>query len=222
MDENKDKVTQETENKAIKEVVGKFGKQKTYNYEEKVKNKETGKVDTKVHPFVFNYPGTRKASKIIQLSNGEFDITDNTSFYEALMNEDVIVSPKLSWEYWDKKLKKDDKQTSITLVDSNKYKIKYLIDFPGYKIAQKLIDIRGNRRGQAQMDDLYDSIFALGIIKVDGEPDTKVDWDYFDSHEGLLQIMMTTIGLVEDDLNKNGFSEVMEEANSFLTELFFK
>lgn len=64
----------------------KFGKQETYT---------NSGVD-----YTFQFPGTRKTQEILDNSKGLGGVFSDTRYHEQLM-EHVIVSPKVSFEYFD-------------------------------------------------------------------------------------------------------------------------
>lgn len=71
---------------ATKKPMNKFGKQETFEVEGVT--------------YTMQFPGVRAAQKILDESKGFGGRFSDEAYNERLMN-DVIVEPKVDWDYWD-------------------------------------------------------------------------------------------------------------------------
>lgn len=207
---NETKKSTKTQAESMKDTFNKYGKQKTYTYE----NTETNeKLDV-----VLNYPGTLKAMEINNEAIGSGMSRNATDYNAALMEKGVIVSPHMDWTYWDDLLTDDDKVKTIEIDEGDGVKATYTITWPGYEIAQRLIDIRMDATGSPQPFNANQGLMEE-VIKSD---QGKVDYNYWDKHTGMNKVLSEAADFITETIEKNGYAEIMDEADTFLSEMVNK
>lgn len=210
MDETKKNEAKKTQAESMKDTFNKYGKQKTYTYEDPETEE---KLDV-----ILNYPGTLKAMEINNEAIGSGMSRNTADYNAALMEKGVIVSPRMDWTYWDEKLTDDDKVKTVEVDEGNGVKATYTLTFPGYEIAQRLIDIRMDATGSPQP---FNSNKALmeEVIKSD---QGKVDYNYWDKHTGMNTVLSEAADFITETIEKNGYADIMDEADTFLGEMVNK
>lgn len=210
MAETKKNEAKKTQAESMKNTFNKYGKQRTYTYEDPETNK---KLDV-----ILNYPGTLKAMEINNEAIGSGMSRNTADYNAALMKKGVIVSPRMDWTYWDEKLADDEKVKTVEVDEDDGVKATYTLTFPGYEIAQRLIDIRMDATGSPQP---FNSNKALmeEVIKSD---QGKVDYNYWDKHTGMNTVLSEAADFITETIEKNGYADIMDEADTFLGEMVSK
>lgn len=200
----------ETEKKVEKKnvITSKFGKQKQVDVPiTDLKNEIIGN-----RKVLLNYPGTQKAQQmqdILVSGNGYYDLVD---FYERLM-KDVILKPKVSYDYFDKKLKKEDKAKQITVAG-----VTYDLKFEDFRTGMLVAQFSQENSPDARPSDYAEELMSE-VIKANGK---KTNYDYWDQHDGYQEVLDQASDFVQSRLAAEGFMSLMNAAAFFLITVFNK
>lgn len=200
--------TAKNEQKA-KELFNKYGKQETKEFD----------INNKKLKVVFNYPGTLKAQQIIDSYRMGNRQTSEANYNFQLMENGVIVSPKMDWNYFDGQLADDQKEKTVE-IDEDGQKVVYTFKFPGYREAQIAEDISKDEYGKPQTIELYE--YLMNNVVRSSESETKMDFNYWDKHAKMQEVMTKAYNFILEGLNSNGYKEIMNEGDRFLAEMHNK
>ncbi|MBC6389198.1 hypothetical protein ERK14_06570 [Lactobacillus kunkeei] len=157
-------------------------------------------------------PDARTATQIIGTMSG----ANNTAYFgEAIgliLDNNVIVNPKLSFHDLNHNLSKEDAKSSVELVNGDGKKVTLYMKFPDYRTAFNILMYAQKTDGSVDITGMLDLLFEN--VLVDGNQ-KKLDWDWLDDHNkgyGLTSdVMQEAIKFLSDVLNKDGvFSMLME------------
>lgn len=193
--------TKKTEKKNV--IASKFGKQEKVDVPvTNLDGEETGEVIK----ALLNYPGTQAAQKLqdtLQSANGYYNLVD---FYQGLM-KDVILKPKVSYEYFDKKIKEADKTKQIKVAG-----VTYDLKFKDFHTA-----VLVEQFDPASSPDSSNGDFISGlmeeVVRTNGK---KTNFDYWDKHDGYLEVMAGAGDFLRSRLETAGFMSLMNAAARFL------
>ncbi|MGF7436325.1 hypothetical protein [Lentilactobacillus senioris] len=209
MAEAKKNEAKKTQAESMKETFNKYGKQKNYTYENPDTNE---KLD-----MILNFPGTFRAAEITDSLVGR-SMSRNGADYNANLMESVIISPKMDWNYWDEKLADDEKVKTVEIDEGDGTKATYTLTWPGYEIAQRLIDARMDFNDTPQPFIANQGLMDE-VIKSD---QGKVDYNYWDKHIGMNKVFGEANNFINELISKNGYVDIMDEADTFLGEMVNK
>ena len=151
--------------------------------------------ETKTKEVVLQEPDARTATQIIDKMAG----ANNTMYFGdamgLILDNNVVVNPKLSFADLNKNLPKEDAQKSVELTNADGRKVTLYMKFPDYRQAFNIL------------------MFAQKTVDGHGK---KLDWDWFNDHQkgyGLtMEAMKQAIDFISDVLNKEGVFATLLEA----------
>lgn len=174
---------------------------------------EDGKKHTK--EIILQEPDARTASQIIKTMTG----ANSTAYFgEAMgiiMDNDVIVNPKLSYSDLNKKLEDNKKlaKKSVELVNADGKKVTLYMRFPDYRTAFNILMYAQKNDGSIDITGTMDLLFDNMLV--DGN-NKKLTWDWLDDHNkgyGLLtKVMEECMKYLSDVLNKDGVMAILMAA----------
>lgn len=206
MTEEKETKVEKAEKKNV--ITSKFGKQK--QVEVPITDFDNKIIGTR--KALFNYPGTQVAQQmqdVLASGDGYYNLAD---FYERLM-KDVILKPKVSYEYFDKKLKQADKTKQVTVSG-----VTYDLKFKDFRTAMLVAEFNKVNSPDAQPSDYVEALMSE-VIRVNGK---KTNYDYWDKHDGYQQILGEASDFNQSRLAAEGFMSLMNAAASFFIGVFNK
>lgn len=176
-----------------------------------VKWKEDG-VD-KSREVVLQEPDARTSSQII----GKMAGANNTMYFGdamgLILDNNVIVNPKLTFSQLNHDLSKEDANKSVELTNADGRKVTLYMKFPDYRQAFNILMFAQKTDGSIDSTGMLDLL--LDGILVDGHG-KKLDWDWFNDHQkgyGLtMEAMRQAIDFISDVLNKEGVFATLLEA----------
>lgn len=176
-----------------------------------VKWKEDG-VD-KSREVVLQEPDARTSSQII----GKMAGANNTMYFGdamgLILDNNVIVNPKLTFSQLNHDLSKEDANKSVELTNADGRKVTLYMKFPDYRTAFNILMFSQKTDGSVDITGMLDLLFD-GIL-VDGNG-KKLDWDWLDDHKkgyGLTnEVMDEAIEFITDVLSKDGVLAMLLEA----------
>ena len=157
-------------------------------------------------------PDARTATQIIGTMSG----ANNTAYFgEAIgliLDNNVIVNPKLTFSDLNHNLNKEDAKKSVELVNGDGKKVTLYMKFPDYRTAFNILMYAQKTDGSVDITGMLDLLFEN--VLVDGNQ-KKLDWDWLDDHNkgyGLTSdVMQEAIKFLSDVLSKDGvFAMLME------------
>lgn len=162
--------------------------------------------------IILQEPDARTATQIIGTMSG----ANNTAYFgEAIgliLDNNVIVNPKLTFSDLNHNLSKDDAKSSVELVNGDGKKVTLYMKFPDYRTAFNILMYAQKTDGSVDITGMLDLLFEN--VLVDGNQ-KKLDWDWLDDHNkgyGLTSdVIEESIKFLSDVLNKDGvFAMLME------------
>ena len=176
-----------------------------------VKWKEDG-VD-KSREVVLQEPDARTSSQII----GKMAGANNTMYFGdamgLILDNNVIVNPKLTFSDLNHNLSKEDANKSVELTNADGKKVTLYMKFPDYRTAFNILMFSQKTDGSVDITGMLDLLFD-GIL-VDGNG-KKLDWDWLDDHKkgyGLTnEVMDEAMEFITDVLSKDGVLAMLLEA----------
>lgn len=176
-----------------------------------VKWKEDG-VD-KSREVVLQEPDARTSSQII----GKMAGANNTMYFGdamgLILDNNVIVNPKLTFSQLNHDLSKEDANKSVELTNADGRKVTLYMKFPDYRSAFNILMFSQKTDGSVDITGMLDLLFD-GIL-VDGNG-KKLDWDWLDDHKkgyGLTnEVMDEAVEFITDVLSKDGVLAMLLEA----------
>lgn len=169
--------------------------------------------ETKTKEVVLQEPDARTATQIIDKMAG----ANNTMYFGdamgLILDNNVVVNPKLSFADLNKNLPKEDAQKSVELTNADGRKVTLYMKFPDYRQAFNILMFAQKTDGSIDSTGMLDLL--LDGILVDGHG-KKLDWDWFNDHQkgyGLtMEAMRQAIDFISDVLNKEGVFATLLEA----------
>ena len=175
-----------------------------------VKWEEDG--EEKSREIILQEPDARTATQIIGTMSG----ANNTAYFgEAIgliLDNNVIVNPKLTFSDLNHNLSKEDAKSSVELFNGDGKKVTLYMKFPDYRTAFNILMYAQKTDGSVDITGMLDLLFEN--VLVDGNQ-KKLDWDWLDDHNkgyGLTSdVIEESIKFLSDVLNKDGvFAMLME------------
>lgn len=162
--------------------------------------------------IILQEPDARTATQIIGTMSG----ANNTAYFgEAIgliLDNNVIVNPKLTFSDLNHNLSKEDAKSSVELFNGDGKKVTLYMKFPDYRTAFNILMYAQKTDGSVDITGMLDLLFEN--VLVDGNQ-KKLDWDWLDDHNkgyGLTSdVIEESIKFLSDVLNKDGvFAMLME------------
>lgn len=167
----------------------------------------------KSREVVLQEPDARTSSQII----GKMAGANNTMYFGdamgLILDNNVIVNPKLTFSDLNHNLSKEDANKSVELTNADGKKVTLYMKFPDYRTAFNILMFSQKTDGSVDITGMLDLLFD-GIL-VDGNG-KKLDWDWLDDHKkgyGLTnEVMDEAIEFITDVLSKDGVLAMLLEA----------
>lgn len=167
----------------------------------------------KSREVVLQEPDARTSSQII----GKMAGANNTMYFGdamgLILDNNVIVNPKLTFSQLNHDLSKEDANKSVELTNADGRKVTLYMKFPDYRTAFNILMFSQKTDGSVDITGMLDLLFD-GIL-VDGNG-KKLDWDWLDDHKkgyGLTnEVMDEAVEFITDVLSKNGVLAMLLEA----------
>lgn len=172
--------------------------------------KEEG--EQKSRDIILQEPDARTTTQIIGTMSG----ANNTAYFGdaigLVLDNNVIVNPKLTFSDLNHNLSKEDSKSSVELVNGDGKKVTLYMKFPDYRTALNILMYSQKTDGSVDVTGMLDLLFEN--VLVDGNQ-KKLDWDWLDDHNkgyGLTsKVVEEAINFISDVLNKDGvFAMLME------------
>lgn len=167
----------------------------------------------KSREVVLQEPDARTSSQII----GKMAGANNTMYFGdamgLILDNNVIVNPKLTFSQLNHDLSKEDANKSVELTNADGRKVTLYMKFPDYRTAFNILMFSQKTDGSVDITGMLDLLFD-GIL-VDGNG-KKLDWDWLDDHKkgyGLTnEVMDEAVEFITDVLSKDGVLAMLLEA----------
>lgn len=167
----------------------------------------------KSREVVLQEPDARTSSQII----GKMAGANNTMYFGdamgLILDNNVIVNPKLTFSDLNHNLSKEDANKSVELTNADGKKVNLYMKFPDYRTAFNILMFSQKTDGSVDITGMLDLLFD-GIL-VDGNG-KKLDWDWLDDHKkgyGLTnEVMDEAVEFITDVLSKDGVLAMLLEA----------
>lgn len=167
----------------------------------------------KSREVVLQEPDARTSSQII----GKMAGANNTMYFGdamgLILDNNVIVNPKLTFSQLNHDLSKEDANKSVELTNADGRKVTLYMKFPDYRSAFNILMFSQKTDGSVDITGMLDLLFD-GIL-VDGNG-KKLDWDWLDDHKkgyGLTnEVMDEAVEFITDVLSKDGVLAMLLEA----------
>ncbi len=130
----------------------------------------------------------------------------------------VIVSPKMSYEQLDSELEASDKSKTITLKNAKGKECKFVLKFPGYETGFNLISMASNNRGGLNLANSLPAVLDKMVRNDTGNGYIKIgDFDNGEKYDGLaFDVYQQATEFLSRVLNKNGVMAKLNESATFL------
>lgn len=167
----------------------------------------------KSREVVLQEPDARTSSQII----GKMAGANNTMYFGdamgLILDNNVIVNPKLTFSQLNHDLSKEVANKSVELTNADGRKVTLYMKFPDYRTAFNILMFSQKTDGSVDITGMLDLLFD-GIL-VDGNG-KKLDWDWLDDHKkgyGLTnEVMDEAVEFITDVLSKDGVLAMLLEA----------
>lgn len=161
------------------------------------------------------FPGTsvtqREVYDAATMPNGARSLV---MLYQNFMNQ-IIDSPKIDWDYFDKKIAKEDRESEVVITEDDGTEVTYKLTFPG---VQELLAIRD--AATSSFGEVLDGPLFQGFIMDIIQSEDITDLDYFDSHNGYRTLMDTASNLMDSWLNDSEIYSYMNGVDAFIQRMF--
>jgi hypothetical protein len=164
------------------------------------------------HEYIFMFTNTRKVQALLDAANRPDGIQSETLLTRLLMDQ-VLEGNEYDFDYFEKKIANKDKSDEITLEDQDGNQTTYQMKWPGLEAVERMLDGATDSDGKLVNSVLYDSLMKHVIT-------TKVDWKYWDEHDGYAEVMGEAEAFIQTTLQNSEFHEVMVAAYAFLIRKF--
>lgn len=159
--------------------------------------------------YLFTYVGTKFVLQhVIGPNAGK---NSQSALQEALM--EYILEGDYDWDYWDKKVANTKKSDSIEVDDYDDTKVTYDFKFPGFKKLNELRDNATDDYGQIDISEYWKGLMDV-VVQND------IDYDYWDHHDGIMQVMSAADNFLGEIAADSEFQEVMDAAEAFVNKYF--